>query len=277
MTQTQYVYGSCWFSPTDDQYVIDFWLFTALIFFWKLCQSIWGIHHGLNVTRISWYDTRTDIFKLFLQFDETSTILFSIGFTYVIIIIAIPILLIGILTHSILITYFIQTIGVLVVGNVVVGVNLFPRIIAVFKGKDGEDIENMFVKSPAERMLEKLEKEFMKLASHNKWTIVDRGDTLRSYQSQQVETMHVSEMSGSLRNRKLRNERSHASNHSDDPIESNLDFERVVRAHSRLPMLYKLGSQTRTRTETKEFEVAGMIELHHEAKAKYGDIGSRIK
>eukprot|EP01084_Bolivina_argentea_P064457 117556_1 len=100
LRQTQYMYGTCAF---DEVYFSTrFWYFYGFITVWKICQALWGIHVALNVARAP---LKAQSLNVLTRFDETARQLFSIMFTVVVIAIALPVWVFGILTHHTLICY----------------------------------------------------------------------------------------------------------------------------------------------------------------------------
>eukprot|EP01083_Nonionella_stella_P043741 118040_1 len=157
LREVQYIYGSCTF---DEVYFSEtFWYFYGLIALWKACQALWGIHVTLNVSRV-----RGPMSKQLKKFDETKTQLFSILFTFVVIAVAIPVWVFGILTQNLMVHYCVFVMSIFLIGNVVVSVNLLPRICAVMKGNEAQ-----FDKSPSDELEDRIKKHLHQIGIKQKW------------------------------------------------------------------------------------------------------------
>eukprot|EP01084_Bolivina_argentea_P318399 552153_1 len=139
------------------------WLFYGIIVFWKLCELTFGIYVGLDVSRIQ------DGTNMLRRYDETGMQLLSILCIFFIICISIAIFVFG--ANDIKpsnkpdFNCLVISITVLLIGNIVLFFNLFPRIFAVITKND-----NNFTKSPEKRMEDKIRKQlerYLKSSSGN--------------------------------------------------------------------------------------------------------------
>ena len=150
----QYLCGHCSFDKGD----IFIFCYYGFILLWKVCEALFGIYVALNVSRIE-----RQITTEFDKFDETQVQIASISFTFVIIGIAIPIFILS-PSNDPLIRYLVISISVIFIGNVVLFLNLFPRLYAVIRGQEAK-----FKRSQAEVLEMKIKEQLRKLGSEQNW------------------------------------------------------------------------------------------------------------
>ena len=124
---TQYKYGTC----SLGENIFESFVFYGCLIFWKVCQLGFGLHVTTNVSRIKDI-TRTNMLQ---RFDETGIQIVSIIFTFIIICMSIPIFVFG-PTEEPNFFYLLISIGIVLVGNVVLMLNLLPRTIAVIQSNE---------------------------------------------------------------------------------------------------------------------------------------------
>ena len=125
----QDVYYVCSFEPQNYFGPYYFYVY-GIITAWKLIQTSWGIHVCCNVSRINVGDGKTVFSKLW-QLEETGVQIFSLLFTFVAVAVAVPIFVIGILHEQMALHYLVMVVAMLLIVNVIVWLNVAPRIIAV--------------------------------------------------------------------------------------------------------------------------------------------------
>ena len=123
------------------------WSFYGLILFWKIIELVFGLYVALDVSRIK--DERT---KLLTHFDETSVQLLSIYVTIIIFCIALPTYIFGPNDNQNF-HYLAISIPTMIIPNIVLILNLAPRIWAVITGT-----EDQYALSPAKRIEAKIKK-----------------------------------------------------------------------------------------------------------------------
>ena len=147
----KYQYGACAFNQleniNENNYNLANWSIYGFLLFFKLCELMFGIYVALDVSRIK------DITGMLTRFDETGIQLLSILCTFSIFIFAIPVFAFG-PTEEPDFYYLVIAISVIVIGNIVIFLNLSPRVFAVMCGNDQN-----YLHSPIKRMEIKLKKQ----------------------------------------------------------------------------------------------------------------------
>jgi len=157
LQSVQDVYHVCAFEP-DHYFGTYYFIVYGIIAFWKLIQAGWGMHVCLNVTKINMGNGKT-IFSKLWQMEETGVQFFSLLFTFVCIIFASPIFVIGILNEQITVHYVVMVVTILLIVNAIMFLNILPRIFAVLCCSK----TRKFKRSPSEQVKEAVKNELERL------------------------------------------------------------------------------------------------------------------
>eukprot|EP01084_Bolivina_argentea_P317240 550023_1 len=146
LQQLQLKHGRCTFNAHNEIFINDWSIYGFLLFF-KLCELIWGLYVALDVSRIK------DITNMLTRFDETGIQLLSIFFIVIILCVGMPMYGFG-PTEQPDFYYLIIGILILLIGNIVIIFNLFPRIFAVLIKNEAK-----YALSPVRRIEAKLKRQ----------------------------------------------------------------------------------------------------------------------
>ena len=138
LRKIQYIFGQCRIESDVDNY-----LHPALYIFlyvFKAFELICVLYVAFDVSRIN------DVTNMLTQFDETGIQLLSISLSVIVLCITVPILLFG-PTQNPSFYASIITIAIFLIGNIVVLLNLCPRICAVIRKKEQD-----YMLSPMEKL-----------------------------------------------------------------------------------------------------------------------------
>ena len=151
LQQLQHIYGVCSSGDSTENTTEDY-VFKSIIAIWKTSQIIFGIFCCLIVSRISNKAMR----DLMRKFDESSTQLvavvtiISLSAGMVILFLLIPDN-----EHAVNWDYGIQSVGILVICNVCLSMNLCPRLIAIWKG-DQDRLNHSLEEEMRSHMIEQM-------------------------------------------------------------------------------------------------------------------------